>query len=249
VLRHWRTTHVLKRLIRQSSPAITGHRRAGVGDAPFASRARILHGRRGSQSQRGVNPTSLSLAIVLFLFASCANDPTVTQEFSHKMGTLQELRDKVESRVQTLKGDCVQGALIVEACDAVRTYYTDKVMAKVNSWIAEVQGDITGNNSLAGLDAYDADFDLATQSGAGYVVWADKLHAVRFRTPTVSGAPPATVTGGGAQGGPGLEDITKVGIQVGEAVWHEYEAGQKAGADAIGGHMDKVRFRSYSEIS
>ena len=193
---------------------------------------------------RGVGMLTLVLALCA---TSCAKDPVVTSNFSEKMGALQELRDKIESRVSTFKGDCARSALLPSTCSVASTSYTDRA-AKVNAWITAVQSEITATNSLEGLSSYDADFIDATESAAGYVAWADLMHSLA-RAPQGPAGPPATVTGGGgANAAPSTEELAKIGIQVAGAVWEQYQAGQKATAEALVAQMDRVRFRQYREV-
>jgi hypothetical protein len=181
------------------------------------------------------------LAASMLLVTSCGpggHSTKVTRDFTARMSQLDDLRTRAEQRVRTLKNDCSQQLLLQLVCDAGVNYYTDSVEAPANSWVDEVESDVTDTNSLENITSYDGDLTDVLTQGEDFNTWVDDVHSHRF--------PPSS---SGALGGPSVEDVGKVAIAVGESVWKNYEAGVKEHTDRIIARMDTEKFSSYDSIS
>lgn len=178
----------------------------------------------------------VSTAVV---FAACAaDDAKVTRAFTGRLAQVDDMRASVESRVRTLKQDCQAGTVPQDPyCYNGEIWYADNVMGAFNGWITEVQSDLTSNGSLENVGAYDFDLQAALTDAQAFNDWVDEVHR-------------AFVQGGstGALGGPSLEDVAKVAIDVGVAAWKQYREGQNVRVDRLKEDLEGERFLPYQAI-
>jgi hypothetical protein len=180
----------------------------------------------------------MALITSSLVLGACGDSATVTQEFTGRLARVSEMRDSVETRIKTLRADCEDGVVQDPYCYNGETWYTDNVMGPINGWITEVEGDLTARKSLAGISSYDADLDEGITNAQAFNDWVDGVHRL--------------YAGGGIQGAnaaPSIDEVGKVVIDLGVAVWQQYQEGQKVHVDDLKEQIEGERYASFGSVA
>jgi hypothetical protein len=180
----------------------------------------------------------IALITSSLVLVACGDSATVTQEFTGRLARVSEMRDSVEARVMTLRSDCENGVVHDPYCYNGETWYADNVMGPINGWITEVEGDLTSTKSLSGISSYDAALDDGITYSQAFNDWVDSVHRYYAQ-----GGPQ------GANAAPSVDEVGKVVIDLGVAVWQQYQEGQKVRVEDLKKQIEGEKYASFGSIS